>query len=82
MSLSPKASTGARKLAQYCAFGRGTQAEQAARPQRGIWHYYNLRNLIARVDPQLALLGRIDRDLQRDRMLSRERLSIVMPTPR
>lgn len=31
-------STNARKLAQYCAFGRGTQAEQAARPQRGIWH--------------------------------------------
>ena len=31
-------STNARKLAQYCAYGRGSQAEQAERPQRGIWH--------------------------------------------
>ncbi len=31
-------STNARKLTQYCAYGRGSQTEQATRPQRGIWH--------------------------------------------
>jgi hypothetical protein len=29
--------TGARRLAQYFAYGRGTQAEQATREQRGGW---------------------------------------------
>ena len=32
------AATAARKLAQYLAHGRGRQAEQSARPQRGIWY--------------------------------------------